>query len=171
MELILVVLVLSIVAMAATPLIGRALRDSRLSQATAEVVAAMEYARSRAVASGMDVRVRFPTGGTNVVVERYAPATNLLTTSDGELIAASLVEAGGFDPLPHPLDKRSTAFVTIARERGDPTIIYVDFEGTNAVVFGACGAASATGRVEVACDADRRTITVAAGTGRIDVEN
>jgi prepilin-type N-terminal cleavage/methylation domain-containing protein len=168
-ELLIVVLVLSIVAMTAVPLIGNGLRDARLSQATADVVAALNYARSRALASGSDLRVSFPSGGARVLVECCGVATDVLTCVEGEQIEASLVEDAGFVPVPHPFEKHTNAFVMVYQGRGDPMIARADFGGTNVVQFSALGVPSSTGQVVIVCGDDHRTVHVAGSGGRIVV--
>lgn len=166
-EMLIIVLVVSIVAMASLPLIGNASREARLSGATAEVVAALEYAQSCAASSGTDVRVRFPDDEGIVVVERLVPATDLL--AEDTLIPEALVEQGVYESVPHPLEKRTNAFVFVTQEDGYPTITAADFEGTNAVVFGRYGKPSAKGTIELTFGDHRRTIKLGAQMGRIAI--
>lgn len=166
-ELMIVVMVLSIVAMAAIPAIGNVLRESRLSRAVADVAAALEYARSRAGSSGTAMRVTFPRDGLSVVVERYVPATDLWTA--GSPVPAALVEGGGFRTVPHPLEQRGKAFVYFRPGDDGPSIAAAEFGGTNAVVFQSLGTPSSAGAVEIVYGGSARVVTVEGETGRIGV--
>ncbi len=166
-ELLILVLVLGIVIMATIPLITAVLEDIRLSRATADVVAALEYARARAAVSGMDVRVSFPDKVGTVRVERYTTATNLM---DGALLVPdTLVERGIFVPVPHPLTKQTNAFVALGSDRAELFAV-ADFEGTNTLEFQAYGVPSRSGRVDIVYGERRHTVVVEGETGRVVME-
>jgi prepilin-type N-terminal cleavage/methylation domain-containing protein len=169
LELLIVVLVLGIVAMASAPLIGSALRQSRLSRAAGDVVAALDYARSRAASSGEGMRVSFPTGGKIVIVERFVLSTNLATVPEGKTVAAAKVDAGVYRRVPHPLEKHTNAFAVIQRDDSDPYIAVATFQGSNSVEFLAMGVPSRTGRVEIASGPERWTLVVESETGRVRI--
>jgi prepilin-type N-terminal cleavage/methylation domain-containing protein len=167
LELLIVLLILSIVAMVGMPLIGSAAREARLSRATSDVVSALEYARACASSARTDVCVRFSKDTGFVVVERLVPAIDLL--GGDILIPESLVEQGVFESVPHPLEKRTNAFAFISRDAGSPTIESADFGGTNAVIFQAQGAPSSGGMVKLVLGTLKQTVSVDGVTGQISV--
>jgi prepilin-type N-terminal cleavage/methylation domain-containing protein len=168
-ELAIVLLVLSIVTMTTAPLVGHALRQSRLSRAAGDVVAALDYARSRAASSGEGMRVSFPAGGKIVIVERFVLSTNLMTVAEGKTVAAAKVDAGIYRRVPHPLEKHTNAFAVIQKDDTDPYIAVATFQGSNSVEFLAMGVPSRTGRVEIASGPERWTLVVESETGRVRI--
>ena len=167
LELLIVLLIMSIVAMVGMPLIGSAAREARLSRATSDVVSALEYARACASSARTDVCVRFSKDTGFVVVERLVPATDLL--AEDTLIPEGLVENRIFESVPHPLEKRTNAFAFISRDAGSPTIESVDFGGTDAVIFQAQGAPSSGGLVKLVLGTLKQTVSVDGVTGQIRV--
>ena len=168
-ELLIVVLVLAVVAMAAIPTMGAALRDSRLSAAATEVVNAFEFARLSAMTSGRTTRVEIGADDDRITVRQYRTTADLF--GGGDELDDTLVEGGGYDLMEYPQERGSKYEIGMGT-RGRFTGVDIaasDFGKEDPVFFDALGAPSKGGDVTLVLA--RRQIVVQLGsmTGTVRV--
>ena len=168
LEMLAVVLILSVVAMASVPGLTGALREARLDAGAAAVVDALEFAQVRAL-GGQEMRVRVDAAGN--MVEVLQGTTAVQTLFSQAIVAAVVVESVSNAPARDPLDKSRS--YTLAFNSRPPyagvDITAASFGGSNEVAFGTLGSPSATGSVVLAYGGQTRTIRLGAVVGNVSV--
>ena len=144
-ELLIVVAVMAILAMAVVPNVLDS-SDAQAVSATRLIASALEYAQNEAISSQTPVTVTF------------TPATETyeLSNTSGRLI--------------HPINKEQYVVDFRSRRNFDRLdVVSADFEGEAFVTFDVLGAPSAAGTITVQAGARTMTITVANVTGLVTV--
>jgi len=159
MELLIVVLMLGIMVMAATPVLNSGLNDARLSGAAEEVVTALEFAQMTAATSGSRTRVTIDAALDTIVVERFSISIDLLG-SESELDEND-VEGGDFAFMERPMNRGVDYSISLPDESrfSGIDITAVAFGASNFVEFDTLGAPSDGGMVTL--DMGDRQIVVA----------
>jgi prepilin-type N-terminal cleavage/methylation domain-containing protein len=133
-EVLIVLLIVGLMAMVTIPAMNSSVDDSRLSAATREVVAALEFAQLTAMTSGRECRVTIDDAGETILVEHFVPGSEpsepeegqsgmhhglvgglskslchmMGIGDDGEEISKEMgeedVEGGHFEPMEHPMN-------------------------------------------------------------------
>lgn len=170
-ELLIVVSILGVVAMLAYPKMKLSMEDSRLSAATAEVAAAMEYARLKAVNAGLPARVEINASTENINVEQFELPQEI--SEDVPSIDESIVEAGSFEKMDHPLNPGAPYRLSLGGDGlfGGIDVVSAVFGGSSTVTFDTLGAPSDGGTVTLACGGYLRMIHVDGLTGKVTVTN
>ena len=83
-EILIVLLIVGVMAMVALPSMNSSVDDSRLSSATREVVAALEFAQLTAMTSGRECRVTIDDVGETILVEHFVPGSEPSPPEEGE---------------------------------------------------------------------------------------
>ena len=172
-ELLVVIAILGLVALVAIPNLSSG-DAKRLDVATAEVVAALRYARSQALRSGEVHGITINPGVQRVVVYRSNLSTNPVSMAE--------VMRHPVDHKPYDFDFDTAAMLSGVRiSNGQAVFLYPDGR-RNAVLFDASGvpiwidASTSTthplyeGMVQLDYSGMQRTVWVAPATGRVSFE-
>jgi type II secretory pathway pseudopilin PulG len=164
-----VAVILGVAVVAGLPVLSSGLNDARLSAAAGEVVGALEFARVRALSSGLPTRVTVDAAADTLAVERFVPAVDL-TGSHVEL-PENQVESGAFAPLMHPLDRGRDYAIRLADSTwfSGADVAQVDLGGGNTVVFQGAGSPSAGGSVTLTAGRFKAVVLLDALTGKVKV--
>lgn len=170
LDLLLVVVITSILAVVGIPSMVQALIHFRLNAAATEVIAAVEYAQATALANGSDTSVWFDVTGNDVEVQVKGTATDL-NAGDVELDEVA-VETVTFRRIEHPLN-RGTEYVIDLTSRGWSGAVIlsaVDLDGTDRLEFDARGAPSSGGTVTLENDGWELVLIVDAQAGKMTIQ-
>ena len=168
-EVMIVVLILGIVAVAGLPALNATLNHARLSAAAEEVVNALHYAQLSAMTSGRNTRVVIADTIDQIGVRQYTISANL--TSGGNQLVAANVESGTYELMEYPLKKGfdyQIQFPNEDRFRG-VDITASDFDASNPVDFNTLGSPSHGGTVTLALKGQQMVVTLDALTGKVSV--
>ena len=102
-EMMIVVLIMGVVTLVGLPLLTNSMDHYRLKGAAEEVVNALRYAQSSAVASGLETKVSFRPLQEKITVRQYKITADLV--AGGNTLSAVNVESGTYEIMPHPLRK------------------------------------------------------------------
>lgn len=173
LELVIVVLVLGILVTLATPMLATATREVRLDAATAEVVAALAFARNAAAGSQTQAKITFDAGNETVAVLLLDISKTVQELNKGkdEANANQMEDDGTFRAPPHPLnpDADYTVDLGAGSVLGPVDVVSASFGGATEVTFYPTGVVSAGGAAVIARGGMQRTINVDALTGQVTV--
>jgi prepilin-type N-terminal cleavage/methylation domain-containing protein len=167
-EVIIVILITGIVALAGLPALTSSLQHSRLSGAASEAVNALQYAQLTAMTSGRKTRVVIGHLSDRIGVRQYTTTGNLFS---GDQLAAGDVESGTYELMDYP-PKKGTKYPILFdnedRFRGvDITIS--DFDQSDPVDFDTLGSPSHGGTATLALGDLQMVVTLDALTGKVSV--
>jgi prepilin-type N-terminal cleavage/methylation domain-containing protein len=170
-ELAIVMVVLSIVAVAAVPMLGSALHEVRLSGAADEVVTALEYAQLSAMTSGRTTRVVIGATQEKIAVEQYETAADLF--GGGGSLAEGVVEGGTYEFMQYPLKRGSDYEILLKSEDrfAGVDITASDFDNATPVTFDALGSPSHGGTATLSLGSRQMVVTLDALTGKVTVSD
>jgi type II secretory pathway pseudopilin PulG len=165
LDLLIVVAVLSILAMAVAPSIGPMLAEARLSRAASDVALALDFARYRSISTGGDSKVEINAPAGSISVLEFQVSADVLTGAT--VLAESVVENGTLQPVMHPVNRGLPYVIDLAQASWftPVNIGMVDFGGSTAVTFRAMGIPSAPGMIQLTLGERERTIEVTPGSG------
>jgi prepilin-type N-terminal cleavage/methylation domain-containing protein len=170
-ELAIVMVVLSIVAVAAFPTVNGALSEARLSAAAGEVVTALEYARLSAMTSGRTTRVEIHAATDIIRVRQYEVSADLF--GGGDQLAEGVVESGIYRLLQYPMKRGSDYEIFLNSEDrfGGVDITASDFNVGAGVDFDALGSPSKGGTATLVLGSGQMVVTLDALTGKVTVSD
>jgi len=170
LDLLLVAVITSILAVVGIPSMVQALIHFRLEAAATEVIAAVEYAQATALANGCDTSVLFDVTENEVEVQIKGTATNL-NGGDVELDETA-VETIAFHRIEHPLNKRTEYVIDLTSRGWSGAVVLsaVDFDGTDRLEFDERGAPSSGGTVTLENDGWELTLVVDAQAGKMTIQ-
>jgi type II secretory pathway pseudopilin PulG len=166
-ETMIVFLLLGIVGLLCVPMLGSALKGSKLSGSASDVVTALEYAQIKAINAGRDTRVTFDVAADTVLVEHFKSTADF--TQD--TLSEADVEGGAFTPMGHPLTRGTDYSLNLANQAllGGVDVTAVDFGGANVVTYDAMGAPSSGGTVTLTYGSRQMVVTLDALSGKVTV--
>ena len=167
-EVMIVLLIMSIIALAGLPKLTSSLEYYRLSGAGGEVVNALQYAQFEALKSSLETRVEIIETDSIIRVKQFKPNQTLWVVNSER--DSSIVEEGAFQFMEHPLKKGHEYTFALSGEEsmfGSVNITNVDFGGGNVVTFDTLGTPSNGGTVTLALGARQIVISVDALTGKV----
>ena len=168
-ELMMVVLVMAVIAMATVPALGPSLQRARLKAAASEVVNALEFARLKAMTTGQETRVVVSSTNETIYVHRYAPAADLF--NGGNALAAADVERPVWAYFPHPLVRGADYVIDLSattRFRGTD-VAASTIDTLNPVSFDPLGTPSHAGLVQLILGKQQLAVKLDAATGHVMV--
>jgi type II secretory pathway pseudopilin PulG len=168
-EILIVFMLLGIVAMLGMPTLIAALEDARLTSAAAETVTALEFAHSKALNSGREIRVAFDVAADTIHVEQFTYTADLL--SGAATLPQTDVENGNFVTMYHPLKPGDDYRINLASQPlfGGANIAAVDFGGNNFITFDTLGVPSNGGTATLGFGSRQIVVSVDALTGQVTV--
>jgi type II secretory pathway pseudopilin PulG len=168
-EVVIVTLLLGIIAMLGMPTLISALEDARLNGATTETVTALEFAHSKAVNSGREIRVAFDVAADTIDVAQFTYTADLL--GGAATLPETDVENVNFVTMYHPLKPGDDYRINLASQPlfGGVNITAVDFGGNNYVTFDALGQPSNGGTTTLGFGSRQMVVTLDALTGKVTV--
>lgn len=167
-ELLVVVMLIGVVALAGLPALMHALAETRLKTAADDVEAAMALARAQAIGQGRATRIIFDVVANEYRLEELRATASL--PNQATLPAAS-IETTSYAPMPHPLNRTEAFRVNLSgantgSSREGVRLMGVNFAGGLQLAFDASGAPSTTGWVDVGDT--RRTVRLSVNSdGRV----
>ena len=166
-ELLMVVLILGIVAMAGMPTLVSGLEGYRLSAAVTEIVTAIEYAQLTAMTAGGNTRITIDSSNNTILVEKFEPGQSLLG-AETEL-DDTVVEGGSYVTMGNPINKGTDYQVSLASEdrSSGVNITTSTFGAGDFIIFDALGAPSDGGTVTLSLGSRQATLTVDSLTGKV----
>jgi prepilin-type N-terminal cleavage/methylation domain-containing protein len=170
LELLIVVLILGIVAMAGMPTLVSGLEGYRLSAAATEIVTAIEYAQLTAMTAGGNSRITIDSSDNTILVEKFEPGQSLLG-AETEL-DDTVVEGGSYVKMGHPINKGMDYQVSMASEDrfSGVDIVTSVFGAGNFIIFDALGAPSDGGTVTLSTGSRQGTVSVDSLTGKVTAD-
>ena len=170
-ELAIVLVILSIVAVAGAPMLGSAVNEARLSGAADEVATALEYAQMIAMTSGMKTRVAVSATFNTIYVRRYYPSADLF--AGGNQLAEADVETETYSYMQYPLKRGSDYVIDLnVDERFQGVRIALSsFSTITPVYFNAIGSPSHGGTVTLALGNRQKVVTLNGLTGKVTVSD
>jgi type II secretory pathway pseudopilin PulG len=169
-ETLIVVLFLSMFALAAQPALNSSVDHARLSAASDEVALALKYAQASAASSGIEYRVTFDEAAETLLVERLESAADF---TDGALteIDRSVAESISYQVVWHPLKMGKAYEVDFSRDTGISGVDIFDaaFGSASAVSFDSLGIPSDGGSVRLRQGKREATVTMDAVSGRLSI--
>ena len=169
-ELLVVVFLLSVIALAAQPSLNSSVDHAKLSAAADEVALALEFAQARAASSGLACRVTIDEFADTLAVEQLVSAADFM---DGSLteIDRDLAESISFRRVWHPLKRGKPYKLDFAGEPGfaGVEVVAAAFGAGNSVTFDAFGAPSDGGAVTIGQGGRQVLVTVDGLSGRVTV--
>jgi len=171
MDLIIVMLLLSIIAMIGLPSFNSALADYTLSGAAEEVFTALEYAKLAATNSGVQTKVTIDDTSDTILVEKFTPTADFMG-SETELAAAD-VENGAFLTMEKPMNRGIDYHIQFADEGrfSGVDISSSVFGSGNFVIFNAFGTPSDGGTVLLGLGDRQAVVSVDDITGKVTVSS
>jgi prepilin-type N-terminal cleavage/methylation domain-containing protein len=168
-ELLIVVSILGIIAMLAYPQMMLAMEDARLNAAAGDVATAMEYARLKAVNSGLPSRVECHTSTDSIELEHFSLPHEI--SEDVPSLNETVVEGGTFEKMDHPFNPGVPYSLHLGGDGlfGGVDVTDAVFGTGSAVTFDGLGAPSEGGAVTLVCGGHRRVVHVDALTGKVTV--
>jgi prepilin-type N-terminal cleavage/methylation domain-containing protein len=170
-EVVIVTLLLSIIAMLGLPTLNSTMVDSRLSAAAEEIVNALHYAQLTSMTSGRETRVVIGAPQDRIAVRQYQTTADLF--GGGDVLLASDIESGTYEFMPHPLKKGTDYKIILpdeSRFRG-VDITTSDFNVAAPVYFDTLGAPSKGGTVTLALGDRQMVVTLDVLTGKVTMSN
>ncbi len=170
-ELSIVLVILSIVAVAGVPMLGSVVNEARLSGAAGEVATALEYAQMIAMTSGMKTRVSVSPAFNTIYARRYHPSAELFT--GGNQLAEAGVETETWFYMQYPLKRGSEYIIDLnVDERFQGVrIVASSFGIFTPVYFDAVGSPSHGGTVTLALGSRQKVVTLNGFTGKVTVSD
>ena len=148
-ELIIVVALIAILAVATLPAVAVAAEDIKVDGAARALVTHIRYAQSLACTEMEEVKVGFTAAGYSVAVDSGVDGNDF-----GELVA-------------DPVTKRPMLFTSTGPGTfGGMDMIYANFGGDPHIIFDAMGSPSSGGDVFIGRGSNVRKLTVSPGSGR-----
>lgn len=171
MDLIIIVLLLSIIAMIGLPSFNSALADYTLSGAAEEVFTALEYAKLTATNSGVQTKVTIDDTSDTILVEKFTPNADFMG-SETELAEAD-VENGAFLTMEKPMNRGIDYDIQFADEGrfSGVDISSSVFGSGNFVIFNAFGTPSDGGTVLLSLGDRQAVVSVDDITGKVTVSS
>ncbi len=168
LELLIVLVLLSIVAMIGLPAMNASMGDARLSGAAQEVVSALEFAQIRAT-SGLATQVVIAAPQDKIAVSQYR--TNADLFNGGTTLAAGALESGTYKLLGNPMNRGLDYEIVLPNERRfkGVDITASDFNVPAPVFFDALGAPSKGGTVTLVFGSQQVLVTLNALSGKVTV--
>lgn len=150
LETVLVLLVLGIVVLVATPERDGPLHETKIQAASAALDAAMQYAQLAAVSGGRPTRVVVDATANSITVEQLFYAENLLDSTKVE-VAGTALDSVYYAPVTHPLKPDRIYRIEFSKEKEleGVDITASSFGPGTPVVFDTRGKASAAGSVNI----------------------
>ena len=166
-ELLMVVIILGIVAMAGMPTLVSGLEGYKLSAAVTEIVTAIEYAQLTAMTAGGRTRITLDASANTIKVEKSKPGSSLLG-SETELDEAD-VEGVSYVNMGNPINKGKDYLISLASEDrlSGVDIATSVFGAGNFIIFDALGAPSNGGAVTLSLGSRQATVSVDSLTGKV----
>ena len=166
-ELLMVVIILGIVAMAGMPTLVSGLEGFKLSAAVTEIVTAIEYAQLTAMTAGGRTRITLDASANTIKVEKSKPGSSLLG-SETELDEAD-VEGESYVNMGNPINKGKDYLISLASEDrlSGVDIATSVFGAGNFIIFDALGAPSNGGAVTLSLGSRQATVSVDSLTGKV----
>ena len=168
-EVIIVVMILSILAVAGVPALNATLDHARLSAAAEEVVNALQYAQLSAMTSGRQTRVLISPIQQSIDVHQYKMTADLF--NGGNQLTAGNVESGAYTYMEYPLKKGADYLINLQTEdrfRG-VYIFWSDFNLITPLYFYTLGHPSKGGTVTLLLKDQLMVVTLDALTGKVSV--
>ena len=169
MEVMIVVLILSILAVAGIPALNATFDHARLSAATEEAVNALQYAQLTAMTSGRPTRVVIGHLSNRIGVRQYTLSGDLF--AGGNELVSSDVEGGNYQLMDYPLKKGTKypiLFDSEDRFRGID-IATSDFDSDHPLGFDTVGSPSHGGTAKFTLGGQWIVLTVDALTGKVSL--
>ena len=170
LELIIVVLVIGIAAMAAIPNLAASEVDATLYAACSEVMTALEYAQMNAMTNGRQFRVTIDATANTISVDRSVctKLSEVLDTSSNTVVAEHIESLSSFTPAKRTLgiEDYTVNFASTPGFSG-VNITAASFGAGNAVVFDGHGMPSAGGTVTLAYGGRQAVVSLNAATGKV----
>jgi prepilin-type N-terminal cleavage/methylation domain-containing protein len=169
MEVMIVVLILSILAVAGFPALNATLDHARLSAAAEEVVNALQYAQLKAMTSGLKTRVSVSPTYNTIYVRKYKSPADFFTGGD-ELVAGP-VESEIWEYMEYPLKKGVEYVIDFNLEdrfKG-VQIFWSDLNTLNPVYFDTLGSPSHGGNSTLVLGGQQIVVTLDGLTGKVSV--
>ncbi len=153
------------------PQLSSALVEARLSGAAEEVVNALEYAQLSAKTSGRNTKVVIDEPADKIRLRHYKSSADLF--SGGDVLLASDIESGSYEPIPHPLNKGFDYLIVLKNEHrfSGIDITQSDFGNDNPVYFDTMGAPSHGGTATLTLGARQIVVTLDQLTGKVTISN
>lgn len=171
LELMVVITIMGIVAMAAAPALNSTLQEARLSAATGAVMDALDFGRMTAMTSGRGTCVMIGPIFETLEVQQY---TNPADLFDGaETLPANTVEDGNYVTMQYPLKKGVEYDFRLGDEgrfKG-ADIVTSDFGHLSKVLFDVQGVPSRGGTVRLALGGLQTVVTLDGVTGNVTASN
>jgi prepilin-type N-terminal cleavage/methylation domain-containing protein len=170
-ELAIVMVIISIVAVAGVPMVGPLVSQAKLAGAAEEVVTALEYAQLIAMTTGMKTRVAVSYTYNTIYVRRYHPSADLF--GGGDQLSETDVETETYTYMQYPLKRGSDYVIDLSvdeRFQG-VKITASDLNILAAVYFDALGSPSKGGSATLALGKRQKVVTLDALTGKVTVSD
>jgi prepilin-type N-terminal cleavage/methylation domain-containing protein len=170
-EVAIVLVIISIVAVAGVPLVGPLVSQAKLAGAVDEVVTALEYAQLMAITSGRTTLVVIGAPQDRIAVRQYEVSADLF--GGGDQLAEGSVESGTYDFMQYPLKRGSDYEILFNNEDrfAGVDITASDFNQGSAVHFDALGSPSHGGTVTLALGNRQMVVTLNGFTGKVTVSD
>jgi len=169
MEVMIVVLILSILAVAGLPALNATFDHARLSSAAEEAVNALQYAQLTAMTSGRPTRVVIGHLSNRIGVRQYTLSSDLF--AGGNTMVAGDVESGTYQLMDYPLKKGTKYPILFDNEdrfRG-VDIVSSDFDADHKLDFDTLGSPSHGGTAWLTLGGQQIGVKLDGLTGKVSV--
>jgi prepilin-type N-terminal cleavage/methylation domain-containing protein len=170
-ELAIVLVIVSIVAVAGVPMVGPLVSQAKLAGAAEEVVTALEYAQLIAMTSGRKTRVVIGASADKIGVRQYEVSGDLF--GSGDHLSEGAVEGGSYEFMQYPMKRGSNYEIFLNSEDrfAGVDITQSDFDNATPVYFDAVGSPSHGGTVTLALGNSQKVVSLDAFTGKVTVSD
>jgi type II secretory pathway pseudopilin PulG len=170
-EVAIVLVIISIVSVAAVPVVGPLVSQAKLAGAADEVVTALEFAQLTAMTSGRTTRVVIEAPADKIGVRQYEAGADLF--GGGDQLGQGAVESGTYQLLQYPMKRGSDYKISLNSEDrfAGVDITVSDFNDGAEVYFDALGSPSKGGTVTLALGNSQKVVSLDAFTGKVTVSD
>lgn len=169
-EMIIVLLIVGIVAMAGLPLLTASLSDAGLYAVTNEIVTAIEFAQISAISTGRPCRVTIDAVTETVKVEQvvYTNIAAIMDAGANELPEASIEASTVYAVMEYPTKPGTDYDIDLAANFSGADIVSVVLNsGENVVVFDKSGAPSEGASISIAYRGRAGSVSIEPVTGKV----
>lgn len=169
LELVIVVLVISIAAMAAIPNLAASEVDATLYAACAEVMTALEYAQMNAMTGGQMYRVTIDATTDTLTVDNNVCSrlSEILDTSNSTVAASHVESSSGYSTAKKSLNELYSGSFASETVFSGVNITASSFGSGSPVVFDGHGKPSAGGTVTLSYGGRQAVVSLNAATGKV----
>ena len=170
-EVMIVVLILSVLAVAGIPALNSSFDHARLTAAAEEVVNALQYAQLKAMTSGLKTRVAVSHTYNAIYVRKYKSPADFFT--GGDELGEATVDSEVWEYMEYPLKKGVDYVIDfdVADRFKGVDITWSDYNTLAPVYFDSRGTPSHGGTAWLVLGGQQIAVTLDALTGKVSVSN